>query len=178
VKFLLWVAGLVALVWLVSVFIVQQFSIASNSMETLLQVNDRVVVNHTAYWFTPIARGDVVVFNGRDSFSLEDKDYVKRVIGLPGDRVMCCDPQGRLVVNGDSLNEDRYIFPGDSPSELEFDIQVPEGKYWLMGDRRAASSDSRSHLGDPGGGFVSASAVKGQVVAVMWPLSRLQLLSQ
>jgi len=178
VKFLLWAAGLVALVWLASIFIVQQFSITSNSMESLLQVGDRVVVNHTAYWFSPISRGDVVVFDGRDSFSREDKDYVKRVIGLPGDRVMCCDATGWLTINGEPLNEVDYLFPGDSPSEIEFDIQVPAGKYWLMGDRRSLSSDSRSHLGDPGGGFVSGSAVKGQVIAVMWPPNRLELMSQ
>jgi signal peptidase I len=178
VKFLLWIAGLIALVWLVSILFVQQFLITSNSMENLLQVGDRVVVNHTAYWFSPVSRGDVVVFNGRDSYSREDRDYVKRVIGLPGDRVMCCDSHGRLIINGQPFDEVDYLFPGDSPSEIEFDIQVPDGKYWLMGDHRSLSSDSRSHLGDPGGGFVSESAVKGQVIAVIWPPSRLELTPQ
>ena len=159
-------------------FLVQQFVISSNSMEQSLLVGDRALVNKTAYWFDSISRGDVVVFDGQDAFSNQEKDYVKRVIGIAGDRVTCCDSDGRITVNGTALNETDYLFPGNAPSELKFDIEVPQGKLWLMGDHRSESSDSRSHLGDPGGGFVSESKVKGQVVAVMWPPSRLQWLSQ
>lgn len=147
-------------------------------MEQTLQVNDRVVVNHTAYWFNSVTAGDVVVFNGRDSLSLEDKDFVKRVVGVGGDRVACCDPNGQITINGEPLNESSYLYPGDSPSDFEFDVQVPEGKLWVLGDHRSESADSRTQLGAPGGGFVSTSQVKGQVVAILWPPSRLQLLSQ
>lgn len=177
-KFLAWIAAVVAAVWLVSTFIVQQFVVQSKSMEHTLSVDDRALVNRTAYWFSPITRGDVVVFDGQDSFSAESKDFVKRVIGVEGDRVKCCDDQGRLTVNGEPLDEAPYIYPGDLPSEVTFDIEVPEGKLWMMGDHRSQSSDSRSHLGNPGGGFVTVAKVKGQVVAVMWPLSRLQWISQ
>ncbi len=177
-KFLLWLGAIVGLAWLFSTFILQQFVIPSNSMEQTLQVNDRVVVNHTAYWFSPVATGDVVVFNGRDSLSLEDKDFVKRVVGVGGDRVTCCDSQGKITINGEPLSEGSYLFPGDSPSDLEFDVQVPEGKLWVLGDHRSESADSRTQLGAPGGGFVSTSQVKGQVVAILWPPNRLQLLSQ
>lgn len=147
-------------------------------MENSFQVGDRALVNRTAYWFNPVSRGDVVVFDGQDSFSSEPKDYVKRVIGVSGDRVRCCDSEGRVTVNGTALDETSYLHPGDSPSELEFDIEVPQGKLWLMGDHRSQSADSRSHLGNPGGGFVSEAKLKGQVVAIMWPPSRLQWFSR
>lgn len=178
IKFLAWLAAIVAGIWLVSTFVLQQFTVVSPSMENSLMAEDRALVNRTAYWFSPISRGDVVVFDGQDSFSPVKKDYVKRVIGVAGDRVACCDSNGNLTVNGRPLDESAYLYPGDTASELEFDIEVPSGKLWLMGDHRSESSDSRSHLGNPGGGFVSESKVKGQVVAIMWPTSRLQWLSQ
>lgn len=176
-RFVLWLGALVGVVWLCSIFVLQPFLIPSNSMENTLQVNDRVLVNHTAYWSSPISSGDLIVFNGRDSFSRADKDYVKRVIGVSGDRVTCCDPNGSITLNGVPLDETAYIYSGDSPSDIEFDVEVPEGKIWVLGDHRSESADSRTLLGAPGGGFVSASKVKGQVIAVMWPPSRLQLLS-
>lgn len=174
-KFLLWLGGAVALIWIVSTFLFQQFVIPSNSMEQTLQIDDRVVVNRMAYWFSPVQAGDVIVFNGRDSLSVEDKDFVKRVIGTPGDRITCCDTAGRITVNGRPLDEFAYLYPGDSPSSFEFDVQVPEGKLWMMGDHRSESADSRSQLGGPGGGFVSSSQVQGQVVAIVWPPNRLEL---
>lgn len=177
-KFLLWLAAIVALAWLFSIFILQQFVIPSNSMEQTLQVNDRVVVNHTAYWFNPIVSGDLIVFNGRDSLSLEDKDFVKRVIGVAGDRVKCCDPNGWITINDVPLDETSYLYPGDLASNFEFDVEVPEGKLWVLGDHRSESADSRTQLGAPGGGFVSTSQVQGQVVAIVWPPGRLQLMSQ
>lgn len=177
-KSLLWLGGIIGFAWLFSTLILQQFVIPSNSMEQTLQVGDRVVVNHTAYWFNPVVAGDLVVFNGRDSLSTEDKDFVKRVVGTAGDRVTCCDSNGMITINGEPLNESSYLYPGDSPSDFEFDVQVPDGKLWVLGDHRSESADSRTQLGAPGGGFVSTSQVKGQVIAILWPPSRLQLMSQ
>jgi signal peptidase I len=107
---------------------------------------------------------------------LGEQDFVKRVIGVPGDRVRCCDDQGRLSVNGKPV-EEFYLHPGDEPSEVTFDVTVPEGRLWVMGDHRSASADSRSHLGDPGGGMVRASDVIGRAWVTYWPLARWGTLS-
>ena len=189
--------GAVVLVLLVSGFIAKPFSIPSGSMEGTLNVGDRVLVNRLVYHTRPIERGDVVVFDGTDSFvpansattrepisgllvslgqslgvvSPDGSDFVKRVIGVAGDNVQCCDAQGRLLINGVPLDEP-YLYPGDAPSSLAFDAVVPEGKLWVMGDHRSASADSRAHLGDPGGGMVPTSKVVGRVMAVVWPPSR------
>ena len=88
----------------------------------------------------------------------------------------CCDEQGRITVNGVPLDEGDYLFPGDVPSEAEFDVVVPEGTVWVMGDHRAASADSRAHLGDPGGGFVPVDKILGRAFLVVWPSSRWQSL--
>ncbi len=197
---------LVALVlaWLVKTFLVQSFSIPSGSMEQTLQIGDRVFVNKAVYHVRDVQRGDVVVFNGVDSFTPEafvrrsegvvprlldgvgqlvglappdERDFVKRVIGLGGDRVQCCDRAGRISVNGVGLDEQAYLYPGDSPSRDPFDVVVPEGKLWVMGDHRDASSDSRAHLGDPGGGFVPVDKVLGRAFAVVWPWEHAQVLS-
>ncbi len=191
---LLLVAFLLA--FLVKSFVVQAFYIPSGSMEQTLEVGDRVLVNKLVYKTRDIARGDVVVFNGVDSFTPEveiaqptelvariadwfgrtfgfappdERDFVKRVIGVGGDRVACCDAQGRVTVNGVGLDETAYLYPGNAPSDVVFDVVVPEGKLWVMGDHRGASSDSRSHLGDPGGGFVPVDRVIGRAFAVLWP---------
>ncbi len=191
------------LAFLVKTFVVQAFYIPSGSMEQTLQVGDRVLVNKVVYHVRPIERGDIVVFNGVDSFTPEvtivesdspvskvvnwfgrtfgfappdERDFVKRVIGVGGDRVACCDAQGRLTVNGIPLDEQDYLFPGNVPSQDSFDVVVPEGKLWVMGDHRAASSDSRAHMGDPGGGFVPVDRVIGRAFAVLWPLSDAQFL--
>jgi signal peptidase I len=183
---------------LIKAFLIQAFYIPSGSMENTLQVGDRVLVNKVVYHLRDIERGDVVVFNGLDSFTPEvpyeeptnpvartlrsiaaafgvappgEKDFIKRVIGVPGDQVACCDDQGRITVNGVPLDES-YVFPGNSASDLPFDVTVPEGRLWVMGDHRAASADSRSHLGDPGGGTVPADKVIGRAFVVVWPLTR------
>jgi signal peptidase I len=183
---------------LIKAFLVQAFYIPSGSMENTLQVGDRVLVNKVVYHLRDIERGDVVVFNGLDSFTPEvpyeepdnpvartlrsiaaafgvappgEKDFIKRVIGVPGDQVACCDDSGRVTVNGVPLDE-TYVFPGNSASDLPFDVTVPDGRLWVMGDHRAASADSRSHLGDPGGGTVPANKVIGRAFVVVWPLSR------
>ncbi|MFJ8765843.1 signal peptidase I [Streptomyces clavifer] len=182
---------------LFSAFVLQPFLIPSGSMEPTLKVGDRVLVNKLAYRFgSEPQRGDVVVFDGTGSFVQEtpegdavtallrgaaaslglaepaETDFVKRVVGVGGDRVVCCDERGRLGVNGRSVDEE-YLHPGDKPSEVAFDIVVPDGTLWMMGDHRGKSRDSRDHLGQPGGGMVPVDRVIGRVDWLGWPLGRL-----
>jgi signal peptidase I len=193
-----------AIAFLVKTFLVQAFYIPSGSMQNTLGIGDRVLVNKLGYRLADIHRGDVVVFDGVDSFTPEvqipeptdivgqaaqwlgrtvglappdERDFVKRVIGVAGDHVKCCDASGRVTVNGVPLDETSYLFPGNTPSQTPFDVIVPEGKLWVMGDHRAASSDSRAHLGDPGGGFVPVDHVIGRAFAVVWPWRHLEVLS-
>ncbi|WP_455355620.1 signal peptidase I [Streptomyces sp. SYSU K217416] len=164
-----------ALLLLISTFVVQPFLIPSRSMEPALQVGDRVLVNKLAYRFgAEPRRGDVVVFDGAGSFvqgEPADADFVKRVVGVGGDRVVCCDRQGRVHVNGVAVDE-AYLFPGDVPSRVPFDIVVPLETLWVMGDHRAQSRDSRDHLGEPGGGVVPVDKVIGRADWIGWPFSR------
>ena len=100
-------------------------------------------------------------------------DYVKRVIGVPGDHVVCCNALGQVTVNGVALSEKSYIYPGAAPSQIRFNITVPPGSLWVMGDNRADSDDSRYRIGDPGGGTIPESAVVGRAFVIIWPLSRI-----
>jgi signal peptidase I len=164
---------------LVSHFVVEPFEVPSSSMENTLRVGDRVLVDKLAYRFggSP-QRGDVIVFDGKDSFSTTSgTDYVKRVVGVGGDRVTCCDTQGRISVNGHALDE-TYLHPGDAPSVDPFDVVVPPGRLWVMGDHRADSADSRAHLGDPGGGTVPVGKVIGRASWIAWPPGRWTRLSR
>ncbi|MER6122955.1 signal peptidase I [Streptomyces sp. NPDC001795] len=151
-----------------STFVMQPFDIPSGSMERGLRVGDRVLVNKLAYRFgsTP-QRGDVVVFDGTGYFG--NADYVKRVVGVGGDHVVCCDKKGRLEVNGRSVDESSFLYPGDSPSDVSFDVVVPDGTLFVLGDHRSDSSDSRDHLGSPGGGMIPVGAVIGRADWVAWP---------
>lgn len=166
-----------ALALLIKAFVVQAFFIPSASMENTLQVGDRVLVNKVVYHLRDIQRGDVVVFDGVDSFQAEDatggdKDFIKRVIGVAGDRVRCCNAQGQVLVNGVPIAESSYLFSGDEPSDIDFDIEVPPGRLWVMGDHRSDSKDSRAYIGEPGGGFVPTDRVIGRAFCVLWPVSR------
>lgn len=184
---------------LITTFIAKPFSIPSGSMENTFQVGDRVLVNRLVYHFRPIERGDVVVFDGTDSFvpageqvsvnpiaaaatwlgrsvglvQPEGTDFIKRVIGVGGDTVACCDAEGRVTVNGVPLQEESYLYPGDAPSDQAFEVVVPEGMMWVMGDHRSNSADSRAHLGDPGGGMVPQGKVVGRAMNVLWPIPRI-----
>jgi signal peptidase I len=167
---LLALAGVAALL-LVSTFVLQPFQVPSGSMEGTLRIGDRVLVDKLAYRFggTP-RRGDVIVFDGEGSFTARGgTDFVKRVIGVGGDRVTCCDAQGRLTVNGRPLDE-TYLYPGNTPSRVRFDIVVPDGRLWVMGDHRDDSRDSRDHIGDPGGGTVPVGRVIGRADWIGWPV--------
>jgi signal peptidase I len=191
------VATALVLTLVVRTFLVQAFYIPSGSMEPTLLIGDRVLVSKLSYRLGDIHRGDVIVFDGRDSFagsqevapargllgraarqvgaflgiSPSEKDFTKRVIGLPGDHVECCDPAGRLKVNDRAVDEP-YVMPGDAPSTTPFDVVVPAGRLWVMGDHRSDSADSRAHLGDPGGGTVPVDRVIGKVIVRFWPPSR------
>jgi signal peptidase I len=183
---------------LVKAFVIQVYRIPSASMENTLQIGDRVLVNKVVYHFRGIARGDVVVFSGQDSWGpdapppssnpvvrvfddvlsglglhSEQTYYIKRVIGLPGDRVACCT-DGKVTVNGVPLDEGQYLFPGNPPSTLKFSDVVPPGHLWVMGDHRSDSDDSRYHPGDPGGGAVPENEVVGRAFLIIWPPSQLR----
>jgi signal peptidase I len=101
---------------------------------------------------------------------------IKRVIGLPGDTVACCDAQGQVTVNGIPLSEQSYLYPGDAPSDQRFNIVVQPGRLWVMGDHRSISDDSRDHEGDPGGGTIPENAVIGRAFVIIWPPSRWRIL--
>ncbi|GGN76411.1 signal peptidase I [Streptomyces albiflavescens] len=161
---------LVCLVFLllVSRFVMQPFHIPSGSMEPGLRIGDRVLVNKLAYRFgAEPHRGDVVVFDGTGYFG--NADYIKRVVGVGGDHVVCCDKEGRLEVNGRSVDESTFLHSGDSPSDVGFDVVVPDGSLFLLGDHRSDSSDSRDHLGSPGGGMIPVSDVIGRADWIAWP---------
>jgi signal peptidase I len=105
------------------------------------------------------------------------QDYIKRVIGVPGDRVACCTASGDVTVNGVALHEQSYLFPGNVPSTSSFSITVPPGRLWVMGDHRAVSYDSRGHTVDPGDGTIPESMVIGRAFMIVWPPSRWRILS-
>jgi signal peptidase I len=184
---------------LIKSFLVQFFYIPSGSMENTLQVQDRVAVNKIPFISKSIDRGDVVVFRDPDDWLPEIVDYdtnkylakvksalvvvgvlpnpakqylVKRVIGVAGDRIVCCTKNDKLSINGVEVNEP-YIFAGNKPSDMTFDVTVPEGKIWVMGDHRGASADSRYHQEDINKGFVPISKVSGRVFAVIWPFKNI-----
>ena len=185
---------------LIKSFVVQAFFIPSSSMENTLEIGDKVLVNKLVYDFRSIHRGDVVVFNGDGSWDpvpsqpapllsrLWDSvsglfgtapgvhDYIKRVIGIPGDHVACCNRHGQVTVNGVPLNEKSYLYPGDAPSTQRFSITVPPGRLWVMGDHRSVSWDSRGHMTDPGNGTIPENHVVGRAFVIVAPISRWRIL--
>ena len=181
--------------FLVKTFLLRGFYIPSGSMEQTLQVNDRVFINVAGSYFSDPKRGDVIVFKDsqgwipstqktssplKDALSfagiLPDTSsnfLVKRVIGTPGD-VVESDGNGKIKVNGVEITEP-YLYPGNPPSEVPFKVTVPAGKYFVMGDHRSNSADSRYHISD-GTAFISKDDVQGNVFVVAWPLNHFGLL--
>ncbi|WP_399189473.1 signal peptidase I [Streptomyces sp. WAC 04229] len=184
---------------LIKTFLVQAFSIPSSSMENTLKINDRVLVDKLTPWFgSEPERGEVVVFHDPDNWlageptpdpnalqtvlswiglmpSAEEKDLIKRVIGVGGDTVEC-NKTGPLKVNGMALNEP-YVYPGNTPCTDDdqggrFKVTVPEGYIWVMGDHRQNSKDSRYQQADKHGGMVPVKEVVGRAVVVAWPMNR------
>ncbi len=188
----------IVLALLIKTFLVQAFYIPSESMQDTLQVRDRVLVNKLVYNFRAPKRGEVVVFNGvqwqpevqiaepGNSFQRglrtvtgaigvgppNEKDYIKRVIGLPGETVACCDDAGRVTVNDRALVEP-YILD-NTPQELRAfgPITVPEGRLWVMGDHRGVSADSRAHAQDTWHGTIPIDNVVGRAFVIVWPVGR------
>jgi signal peptidase I len=166
-------------------------------MENTLEIGDRVLINKVIYDLRSIHRGDIIVFDGTNTWdfntppsssnifakavdelegivgvSHDSSIYIKRVIGLPGDHVACCNSKGQVTVNGVPLTEGSYLYPGDKPSTQAFHVTVPAGDLWVMGDQRSVSYDSRGHMGDPGGGAIPETGVLGRAFVIIWPPSR------
>ncbi|MBD5788197.1 signal peptidase I [Cellulosimicrobium terreum] len=188
---------------LIKTFLVQAFFIPSASMEDTLQVGDRVMVSRLVPGAFDVHRGDIVVFKDpggwlpppveEDEGALAEgvraaltfigllpqdtgEHLIKRVIGVPGDHVVCCDAEGRVSVNGVSVDEESYIKPGSIPSQDPFDRVVPDDMLFVMGDNRQDSQDSRYNTGKPGGGYVPMDNVVGTAFVKVWPLSHVGLL--
>ena len=185
----------------IKTFMVQAFFIPSQSMENTIMPGDRVLVNKFSPWFgAQPQRGQIVVFHDpggwlegvatptsdnavvrgiKDVFTFvgllpqsDEHDLIKRVIGVPGDDVACCDARGRVTVNGVPLNETGYLFPGAAPSTIKFNVKVPAGRIWVMGDNRGDSADSRFHMTATSDGTVPISDVVGHAFVLIWPPSR------
>jgi len=182
---LLGVAILVAI--LVRYFVLQTFYIPSPSMEHTLNINDRVLVNKLVYDFRSPHRGEIIVFKAPEQWrnQPEGEDFIKRVIGVGGDRVVCCDARQRILVNGEALDEE-YVYRAqdgtqDPPAKETFDVTVPAGRLWVMGDHRSASGDSLQHFIETDSDMAESTIPEGEVVGRafvrFWPLSRATWLS-
>jgi signal peptidase I len=181
---LLGVAILVAV--LVRAFVLQTFYIPSPSMEHTLNVLDRVLVNKLVYDFRDPRRGEIIVFKAPSDWQSGDEgeDFIKRIIGVSGDHVRCCDEEQRLIVNGHSLDEP-FIYKNadgtqDPAADEPFDITVPSGRLWVMGDHRSASGDSLEHWEqseDVTEATITQKSVVGRAFTIFWPLNRAGWLS-
>jgi signal peptidase I len=188
--------------FLIKSFLIRSFYIPSGSMMNTLQVDDRIIVNQLEPDLIPIARGDVLVFKDPGGWLLPQPDVVqnpivagidwffsvvglsapdsndhliKRVIGLPGDHVVCCNALGQMSVNDIALDESDYVLlpAGESKvSAIDFDVTIPADSLWMMGDNRYNSKDSRFNGETVGKGFVPVEDVVGRALVVSWPLAR------
>jgi signal peptidase I len=189
---------------LIKTFLVQAFFIPSGSMENTLRIRDRVLVNKLVYDVRDPVRGEVIVFRGTYSWDPEpgtvqaptgtvgrlthglgelvgvaqpdERDFVKRVIGLPGDTVKCCDARGRVTVNDVPLDEP-YVFDNTPADQRPFGpVNVPAGRLFVMGDHRHVSADSRQYLQDRWQGTVPIDQVIGRAFVKVWPTEHWGLL--
>ncbi|GAA1813019.1 signal peptidase I [Nesterenkonia flava] len=204
---MLLVVGVVVLAALLStalrLFVVDIYRVNQVSMEPTLIDSERIAVQKQRP-DEGYQRGDIIVFDGEGSFTAyRGSDqwltraaervghwvgatspsgvYVKRVIGVGGDRVACCDDQGRLLINGEPLEETYLAEPASSEapaSDLPFDVEVPKGRVWVMGDNREESVDSRALLGAPGGGMISEDRIIGRATSVVWPVNERRSLDE
>ncbi|GAA3904581.1 signal peptidase I [Microbacterium invictum] len=188
--------------FLVKTFLVRSFFIPSGSMENTLQVDDRILVDELTPRFGDYERGDVIVFRDPGGWlpvtvepprppvvealdwvlalvgisAPDSKDHlIKRIIGTPGDHVVCCNPIGQITVNDVPIDETAYVklAPGQTaPKESLFDVDVPDGSLWVLGDNRDNSRDSRAHTDQPSHGFVPIDNVVGRAFLITWPLNR------
>ncbi|MCT1477067.1 signal peptidase I [Microbacterium sp. p3-SID336] len=196
------IAALVSFV--IKTFVVRSFYIPSASMERTLLINDRILVDELTPRWTGYERGDVVVFKDPGGWleavpqtpaqppliqavdwvlnfvgisATDSQDHlVKRVIGVAGDHVVCCNALGQITINGSPVDESSYLnLPeGDTAASNEpFDVVVPEDSVWLLGDNRDRSRDSRAHQELPSGGFVPLGNIVGKAFLTTWPLDRL-----
>ena len=190
---ILLVATAMVMAVVVKAFFLQAFYIPSESMEPTMLVDDKILVQKVSYWGGEPGRGDVVVFDdpggwlgGSEAGTASNPvqralevvglfptggHLIKRVVGVGGDKVVCCDEQGRLSVNGASIDEPYLQDPSANPDQ-RFDVEVPKGYLWVQGDNRGNSADSRAHQGDPGGGFIPTDAVVGKAWLRVWPWKR------
>ena len=152
-------------------FVAEVRSVESDSMAPALKPGEKVLVAKAGADRWAVQPGDVVVFDAADLWAAPDDPagtvFVKRIVGVGGDRITCCDPAGHILRNGSPLSEP-YL-NGRRTDQVAFDVEVRPGHYWLLGDNRPTSADSRAHLGGPGGGNVPASRIIGTVEAVVWP---------
>jgi signal peptidase I len=187
--------------FLIKTFLIRSFYIPSESMEDTLHINDRIIVNELVPDVVGIERGDVVVFKDPGGWltpqpepdqnpvvgffdwllsfvgltAPDSNDHlIKRVIGLPGDTVACCNEFGQMTVNGVPLEEPYVQLPPNttSVSKDDFSVTVPEDSLWVMGDNRYNSCDSRCNATGPSHGFVPFDNVVGRAVLISWPLDR------
>ena len=180
--------------WTLKTFVIRSFHIPSASMEQTLAVGDRVMVNQL--FFNEIERGDIVVFDDPGGWlapgiseqyqpnpvlvflGLQPADagpqLIKRVIGVGGDTIECCDDEGRLLVNGEPVDESDYLHPDVAPSDVPFSVEVPGGHYWVMGDNRSNSLDSRYNMDSAGGPYIPEEGIVGEVFVINWPMDRLR----
>jgi signal peptidase I len=200
----IFVAALV-ISFLIKTFLIRSFYIPSESMEMTLLVNDRIIVNQLEPSLMPVSHGDIVVFRDPGNWlpaqietpqnplvaavdavlafvglsAPDSNDHlIKRVIGLPGDVVKCCDDFGRITVNGVPIEEPYILLPEGvtKATKDDWEVTVPADSLWVMGDNRYNSGDSAYHRDDPNGGFVPYDHLVGRAVLVSWPINRWTLL--